>query len=377
MPLTPKQQVVRAIKDASNILIAFKDIKHGNGYPAGSDAAASALALYGILAKNNKNIDIVSPNFIIPGFLTFLPNSEKIKNSISATRQAKISINIKDSGVKDFSYKVDGDELNIYLTPKEGAFNFKNLKTNDGALKYDLIMVLDTPELPLLGDTYTKNKILFDNVPVVNIDHSPQNENFGEINLIDIKSSSTAEVLWHLLENSKNIDEKIIDCLLAGIIAKTKNFRRPNINPKTLEVVGKLIELGGRREEIVKTLYKTKAVETLKLWGRALARLKQSDRIVWSLLTRNDFIHSGASEEMLPDVIHELIANSPQTDIVVLLFENNDGKIKAILYSEKTNLELTAFGIRHSAGQLTFLDLPHSNLIEAEKAILGEIKSSM
>ena len=374
MSLTPKQQIIQAIKNAKNILIAFKDIKCGNGYPAGSDAIASALALYGILEKNNKNIDIVSPNFIIPEFLTFLPNSKKIKNSISATRQAEISINIKDSGVKDFSYKVDGDYLNIYLTPEEGAFNFKNLKTNDGSLKYDLIIVLDTPELSLLGDTYTKNKILFDNLPVVNIDHSPQNESFGEINLIDIKSSSTAEILWHLLENSKNIDEKIIDCLLAGIIAKTKNFRRPNINPKTLEVVSKLIEFGGHREEIVKALYKTKAVETLKLWGRALARLKQDDQIIWSLLTRNDFIHSGASEEMLPDVIHELIANSPQTDIVVLLFENNDGKIKAILYSEKTNLELNAFGVRHSTNQLTFLDLPHSSLIEAEREMIGEIK---
>ena len=96
MSLTTKQQIIRAIKDAKNILIAFKDIKHGSGYPAGSDAIASALAFYGILEKNNKNIDIISPNFIIPEFLTFLPNAKKIKNSISATRQAKISINIKE-----------------------------------------------------------------------------------------------------------------------------------------------------------------------------------------------------------------------------------------------------------------------------------------
>lgn len=375
MPLSVKQQIIRALKDANNILIAFKDIKYGNGYPAGSDAIASALAFYGILEKNNKNIDIVSPNFALQEFLEFLPNAKKIKNSISATRQAEISVNIKESGVKDFSYKVDGDHLKIYLTPKEGAFNLKNLKTNDGSLQYDLIIVLDTPELALLGDVYTKNKILFDNLPIINIDHSPRNENFGEINLIDIKNSSTAEILWHILEKSKNLDEKIIDCILAGIISKTKNFRRPNINPQTLEIVGKLIGLGGRREEIVKALYKTKAVETLKLWGRALARLKQDNQIIWSLLTRNDFIHSGASEEMLPDVIHELIANSPQTDIVVLLFENNDGKIKAILYSEKTNLALNAFGVQHSTNQLTFLDLPHSNLIEAEKNIINEIKS--
>ena len=321
MSLTPKQQTIQAIKKAKNILITFKDIERGSGYPAGGDAIASALALRQILTKNNKNVDIVSPKFSLPHNLAFLKDSKIIKNNIIATRQAEISINIKEVGLNNFSYKIDGDDLKIYLSPKTGTFNFKNIKTNSGELQYDLIIVLDTPDLLLLGDIYIKNKLLFDNVPVINIDHSPQNENFGDINAVDIKSSSATEIVWHLIEASKNLDENILNCILAGIVSKTKNFRLPNINPKTLEVVGKLIELGAKRNEVVEGLYKTKAVETLKLWGRALSRLKQDNQIIWSLLTRNDFIHSGADQKMLPDVIHELISTSPNTDIIVLFFE--------------------------------------------------------
>ncbi|MFA5133226.1 MAG: DHH family phosphoesterase [Patescibacteria group bacterium] len=374
MPLSTKQQIIQTIKNAKNILIAFKNIKFGSGYPAGGDAVSSALALHEILQKNNKNIDIVSPEFSLPESLAFLPNAQKIKNSLEAVEQAQISINIKQSGVKDFSYRVDGDFLNIYLTPKEGLIDLKSMKTEHSALPYDLIITVDTPDLKLLGDVYFKNKFLFDNIPIINIDHSPQNENFGDINLVDIKNSSTAEIIWQILEDSRNVNANIIDCVLAGIIAKTKNFRRQNINPKTLEAASHLIVLGGRRNEIVDGFYRTKAIETLKLWGRALARLKQDKKVVWTLLTHADFVHSGATEDMLPDVIHELITNSYGTEIVVILYETEGQKIKSILYSDKVNLEIKGLDVKHVVGQLSYINLPYPNLISAERELMQKIK---
>jgi len=376
MPLTTKQQVIQSIKNAKNILVVFKNIRLGSGYPAGGDAVASALALYEILQKNNKNIDIISPDFALPESFAFLPNVQKIKGTLEAAPQALLSINIKQSGVKDFSYRVDGDFLNIYLTPKQGVIDLKNIETRHSALPYDLIITVDTPELKSLGDVYAKNKFVFDNVPIVNIDHSPQNENFGDVNFVDIKSSSTAEIIWQLLEDSKNIDANIIDCVLSGIIAKTKNFRRQNINPKTLEIASHLIVLGGRRNEIVDGFYRTKAIETLKLWGRALARLKQDGKIVWTLLTHADFVHSGATEDMLPDVIHELITNSHGTDVVIIFYETAGDIIKAILYSEKLSITIKNPDISHSAGQISYLTLPYPNLIAAEKELLEQLKKN-
>jgi len=374
MPLSPKQQIIHSIKKSENILIAFKDIKYGNGYPAGADAIASALALQKIITKNNKTADIASSNFSLPKNLAFLPSADKIKNSIVSSKESSISINIKNSGLKNFSYKIDGDLLNIFLSPKFGNLSLNNLKVDNGSLRYDLIIVLDTPDIAQLGDLYINNKTLFDNVPIINIDHQPQNDGFGEINMIDIKSSSVAEIIWNVLGNSKNMDEEIINCLLAGIISKTKNFRRANTGTKTLEAAGKMIELGANRHEIVEMMYRTKAIETLKLWGRALARLKQNENIICSILTKDDFIHSGAEENVLPDVIHELMSNSPANDTIVIIFEAIDGKIKALMYSETKNIKIESLGVEHFSGQLAHIDLPYKNIIEAEKILIEEIK---
>ena len=372
-----KQQILQQTKNAKNILIVFKDIKYGSGYPAGGDSVCSALALASVLRKNGKNVDIASPNFFLPEALSSLRDAEIIKNNIRSAHQAKIRVNIKDSGIKDFSYDTDGEFLNIYFSPKEGFIDLNNLETEDGAWAYDLIFALDTSELALLGGIYAKNKALFDAVPVINIDDSAENENYGEINFVDIKSSSVAEIIWQIIKEGPNLDENIIDCVLAGIVAKTKNFRRPNISPRTLEIAGELIGLGARREELVEKFYRTKSVETLRLWGRTLARLKYEGKIVWSLLARTDFIHSGAAEEMLPDVIHELISNSPNAEVAALLFESVNGAIKTIIFSHKLNLEIEVWGIKHNPSRLTHATLPHTNLITAERELIQKIKETI
>lgn len=354
-----KQQILRQIEAAQNILICFKNIKHGAGYPAGGDAVASALALGAFLRENGKNTDIASPDFYLPKPLSFLPGAEIIKNSVCSARQAKIRINIKNSGVKNFSYDTDDEFLNIYFSPEESFIDLKNLETCAGAWAYDLIIALDTAAPALLGDIYIKNKPLFDAAPIINIDDSPENEHYGEINLADIKSSSVAEIVWQIIKESPHLDKNIIDCILAGIIAKTKNFRRPNIGPKTLEIAGELISLGANRQNIVENFYRTKSVEALRLWGRALARLKHEDGIVWSVLQRADFIHSGAVEAELEDVIHELISNSPNAKTIALIFEGLDSAIKTITYSNN---------------KLTHSTLREPNLILAEKELLAELK---
>lgn len=353
-----KQQILEQAKNAKNILIVFKDIKQGSGYPAGGDAVASALALQKILQKNGKNVDIASPGFVLPKTLASLLGAESIKDKIQSARQAKISVNIKESGVKNFSYNTEGEFLNIYFSPQENSINLKNLKIESGAWAYDLIFTLDTSELMLLGDIYAKNKSLFDAVPIINIDDSAENEHYGEINLVDIKSSSVAEIIWQIIKDSPNLDNDIIDCVLAGIIAKTKNFRRSNISTRTLATAGALIGLSAKREQIVEKFYRTKSVETLRLWGRTLARLKQNGKIIWSLLARTDFIHSGAEEVDLPDVIHELISNSPNAETIALIFESMDGTIKTIIFSRN---------------RLTHKTLPYPNLITAEKELLKEL----
>ena len=112
--------------------------------------------------------------------------------------------------------------------------------------------------------------------------------------------------------------------LLTGIIAKTHSFKTEQVKPTTLNVASKLVSLGGERDSIVDHLYRTRSVATLKLWGQALAHLQTipSIGLVYTAITRDDFVRSGASEDDLYDIVEELIANSPEAKLVLLLHEH-------------------------------------------------------
>jgi len=371
-----KDQITKTIKTSENILIIFKDVEYGTGYPMGADAIASSLVFYDILKKNDKNVDIVSPNFDAEKTSFKFFDLSKIKNEINSANKTKISIDIKKSGLKNFSYESNNGELNIYLEPKTGNINLDSLKHEAGEWPYDLIITFDCPDLKLLNNIYLDNKKLFDSVPIINIDHSPQNEHYGEINMVNIKKSSTCEVLWQIIEDSQNIDNKIINYILSGVIAKTKNFKHPNINPETLNLVGKLIKLGAKREDIVEKFYRTRKIEELKLWGRTLARIKKDKNILWSVLARADFIHCGAEEDVLPEAIHEIINTYHESDIIALVYESNDNNIKALIHSNKSHIKIPELNIDHPPKNITKTTLPYKGLIEAEKILIEKIKNS-
>ncbi len=98
-----------------------------------------------------------------------------------------------------------------------------------------------------------------------------------------------------------------------------------------------LIARGARRDEIVQKLYKTRSMETLRLWGRALSRLKSQEKIglVWTLLTRGDFAAAGSEEAALENIIDELLLSSPGAKIAAVFYEHSATEVRVILRAER------------------------------------------
>ena len=108
---------------------------------------------------------------------------------------------------------------------------------------------------------------MFYETPVINIDHHASNNDFGQINLVDVVAASTTEVLYKvLLEAEQKYEKKLITedvatLLLAGIITDTGSFQHANTSPKSMEVSAELLDLGARQQEIIKNIYKTKKTQ--------------------------------------------------------------------------------------------------------------------
>jgi phosphoesterase RecJ-like protein len=372
MVLTPFEQIKEIIKRSKNVLVIL------HGQPS-TDAIASGLGLLLALEKLKKRVKIVAPEFELPPYHNFLPKSKEITTELSALKKFVISLDVSKIKVEELSYDIADDKLNVYITPKNGYFEAKDISTSSGKYEYDLVFILECPDLESLGKVYDNNAEFFYNTPVVNIDHSPINEHYGQINLIDLTATSLSEIIFELVRTlGENIlDEYIATNLLAGIITKTKSFQTPTVTPKSLAIASHLISSGARREEIIKNLYQTKTIGILKLWGRALARLKEDygNRLVWSTLTHEDFERSGAEDKDIEGVIDELIVNVPEAEIMALLYQKKD-KIRGLVFTIRSIDGRKIFQNFNPGGNRDFtkITFQERDLAEAEQRLLETVK---
>lgn len=331
MALTESQQFLEAFKRARRPLICV-------GAGGGVDAHAAAIGLARALGKLGANADILSVDGL-PGVLAFLDGAGAVKTSVDNLRRFVIELDASKAKVKELSYEMKGETLRINVTPSSGSFDPKDLKVSNTGYRHDLVVTVGAADLDACGATFKDYADFFYATPIVNVDFRPENEQYGALNAVDLTASSCGEVCHDLLEamDPTLVDAEVATAFLTGMIARTKSFKRPNVTPKTMQAAGKLVAKGARRESVVERLYRTRSVPTLRLWGRALARLKKHADVplVWSSLSRQDFLHAGAEEADLVDVIDELITSSPDAKVTALLVESADGSVHAYMHGER------------------------------------------
>ncbi|MCX6778700.1 MAG: hypothetical protein NTU97_00505 [Candidatus Magasanikbacteria bacterium] len=374
MALEREKQLMEAINQSRHILVVFR---HDSG-----DGLASALALKVLLTKLNKEAEIVSPGNPPTKLFDFLPGFSDIRAELSPLQKFIIKVDLTKNKLASLSYDVKNDNLFIYITPKTGLINHEAIKTAATDLKFDLIITLDCPDLLGLGALYQNNTDLFTKVPIINIDHNPANENFGSINWVDISALASAEIIFELLQKTwpDLINPEMATLLLTGLIVKTQSFRAANINGRTLQNASKLVNMGADREKIVQNLYRRRTLPTLKLWGKALANLKNDNQngLVWTTLTKEEFITSGAQPIELEEVIEELISNAPEAKIIVLVYETEAGV--EIIVSSQAHLDLKELlrsfnpeGVREKVK----IKMDNISLGEAEQKIIEKIQTEL
>jgi len=375
MALQTHQQFLETIKRSKTPLIC---VAQG----AGPDGYGSALGIARVLQKLEKQPQIVAVEETPTKQISFLTDHGLIKNRLENLQQFVIELNAKETPVEELSYELKEDRLYVYLSPKKGQWSKEDIQLTASAFRYDLIIVIGANDLEACGHLYLENTEFFLRTPIINIDHSPSNEHFGQINAVDLTACACGEVCHDLIDSfeAEFIDEEVATAFLTGMIAKTKSFKHKNVTARTLQTASKLIAKGARRDMIVHHLYRTRSVETLRLWGRALARLKSDESInaVWTLLSQQDFLHAGAKEQDLPDVIDELLSTSPQAKIIIVLYEDAQKNACAIIQTDHEYHALQLLSPLNPTGNSreARLFLKDKHIVDAEKLILDTIRNN-
>ncbi|MEK7537490.1 MAG: DHH family phosphoesterase [Patescibacteria group bacterium] len=329
MELSPLEQAAALLRQSTTPLILL---------PAtpSSDALAAGLALLLILGKLGQAAKIVSPDFTLPPHHDFLPQHAAIEQRLTSLRNFTISVDVSRTKLDSLSYDLRDDRLHIYLAPKQGFYEAQDVTTSAGAFAHDLIITLDLPTLAALGPLYHDNTEFFYQVPVLNLDHHAENTRFGHVNLVDVAASSVSELVFELVRmlGFEHLDEQVATSLLTGIISKTKVFQNQRVTPKSLAVASHLMSAGARRDEIVRHLYQTKTLPTLKLWGRALGRLQSTPdgRVIWTTITADDLAVTGTKAEDATGVMDELMTEAAATNVTCLFVETDEEVVVHLIF---------------------------------------------
>lgn len=376
MALEQYQQIRQLIEKAKHILVTFADDQTG-------DAAAAAIACVLFLEHMGKRADIAADGFVLPKKLSFLKKSDTIRDHLGDVQKFIITVDVADAGVKELSYDVQDQKLRIFVTPKQGALSKDRVRTAQSDFKYDLIIIVKATEFDVLGNIYTNNTDLFYKTPTIAIDYRAEHEQYATVNHIVQTASAASEVVYEILKklDETAIDAPIAEALLTGMIANTKSFTGKNVRPHTLHTASKLMALGANRDAIIGHLYRTKSVNALKLWGRALSRLETHGGLgmVTTYITRDDFIEANAAEHDLYDIVEELIVNSPQAKMIVLFHEHpakEKNDIHVVLYTETQWSAKQLLRKFHGMGDDTRAStlLQDTSINEAKERVIEEIK---
>ncbi len=355
---TAFKQVASLIKKSQNIVL----MPHAK---MDCDGMSASVALHLILNKFGKHSTTVCSD-PVPEAFVFLPSSDIFSQEIikedKKNQKFKISVNNKNNKFKNLEYSVENGKVNILLFSEDSPFEESDFTFLGAQLKPDLIITLDSGDTFQLGKMYNDNIKLFEEVPVINIDHHFSNTQFGDVNLVESTSCSTTELIYNLIpylekefkvndeennniKNKEILDANISTLLLAGMLTDTGSFQHSNTTPEALDIASILIDHGAEHQKIVKQLFKTKSLSTLKIWGRVLTKLQNDPiyKIVWSSVSRNDLEETGSHSDDTNDLIDELMATTPDTELVLLVKEREDDIISTSVRSSSDDVDSVEF----------------------------------
>ena len=183
MALAEIEQLKKLLDGAKQTLVVFDTEKT-------DDAVCSALAVKLFLEKRGKRVDVASEGFVLPEHLKFLPKANEIKGQLSYLQKLIIKVDVSRAKIDTLSYDVADNWLSIHLNPREGSITKNDLRTAQTGYKYDLIITVGARDMNALGGIFHNNTDLFYKTALVNFDCHPGNEEYGQVNIVDLAAAT-------------------------------------------------------------------------------------------------------------------------------------------------------------------------------------------
>lgn len=172
---------------------------------------------------------------------------------------------------------------------------------------------------------------------VLNIDHHPDNEQYGDVDLIDRDASSTGEVVVRLMEASPwGIEKDEAEALYVAMVTDNGDFRYASTSVSSHECAIALLRAGVRPDEIADKLVSRISIGTLRLWAAAYSKVElvADGRGAVMHIDSDDLEATGTTKDDLGDIVNDLL-RVDGVRICALASPAGDGKAKVSVRSRE------------------------------------------
>ncbi len=304
---------------------------------------------------------------------------KKIADPPALLREFIVTLDTSSSPISQLRYEKSEEKMDIILSPQSLPIKKESITFREGRILCDCIIALGVKDVEALDKTGL-DPALFTETPLVNIDLGPDNKNYGEVNLVDPKRSSLAELVYELLTHWSDspLDKESATLLLLGIFEKTRSLKTQTTNADTLLTSSELLRLGADLALVRGFFEEKESLSLLQLFGRAAvrSRAENSEGVLWSFLTDEDFSKTGRGEKDIPSVLRRFEETFPQARIRTLLFQTGPDRSVGAVFSGAREILLAIEAREAAAFQSPYLKLEKkfADFREAEEHVNSLLK---
>ncbi|UCG21423.1 MAG: bifunctional oligoribonuclease/PAP phosphatase NrnA [Deltaproteobacteria bacterium] len=193
-----------------------------------------------------------------------------------------LSLVLEDLGKKVVAYCQDEIPGFLRFLP----YSDRIVREIPGRDRFDVAVVLDCGELDRIGNA---NEVLRHVEKIIHIDHHSSSDDFGQLNLVLPGCSSTAEILYEIFQAiPASLSLEAAENIYTAILTDTGSFRFANTTARALDIAAEMVGLGVAPDKIASEVYDSMSPERLRLLALSLntLTLRASGRLATMQVSR-------------------------------------------------------------------------------------------
>ncbi|MBQ9699829.1 MAG: bifunctional oligoribonuclease/PAP phosphatase NrnA [Lachnospiraceae bacterium] len=227
-------------------------------------------------------------------------------------------------------------QVSVYMEDMGDAFNYisrmDEVKHIDDGDKPSLVILLDVSDIErigVIGHMFSSSK------NTICIDHHVSNNGLAMENVIEPKASSTCQVLYKMLDETK-ISKEVAEALYTGIIHDSGVFKYSSTSAETMNIAGKLMEKGIDFQSIIDDGFYAKTYIQNHILGKALVEsiLFFNGKCIFTVISKKDMEFYGVSSKDLNGIVEQLRLTEG-VECAIFLYEMEHLTYKVSLRSKK------------------------------------------